>query len=415
MNKILKTVALLIPLLFVACGLDTPKNGTFKGGELFVNFEGSAIKPGLLAAGAIDANTTVYGYKAFKIPYTTQDEEGNEVAVSGLFVIPTGLPDVVNSTLGLSMVADDHGTIFANVEAPTVIADNTGAPDGSAIILTSIGGFATLQPDYFGFGDSNKHYHPFVLKDSLANATVDFIKQVKIFAGDNNITLNNQLFLTGYSEGGYASMATLKKIEEEQLSDLNVSLAVPMAGPYALKTMADGILSQSSVGVPSFVANIAYSYAKSNNQEINKLINEPYASKLATLFNGDLNRTKIDPELTTVTTGEDGLFVQSFVTDYFANENHWFKEAVTQNSLHTWTATTPVRLVHCEGDDVIPYSISELTLATMQTMGATDVALVPVESTLGLPFKVGHASCGLLAYRVATKMFSTLRKQSIGY
>jgi len=416
-KKTLTTIFFMTPLLFLGCGdgLDAPKNESFKGGELFVNFPGAAIKPGLVKAGAVEANGTVYGYKAFKIPYVTTDEEGNEVKVSGLFVIPTGLPDIVNTTLGLSMVADDHGTIFANVEAPTVIAGSSGAPDGSAILLTSLGGFATLQPDYIGFGDSNDHYHPFVLKDSLANATVDFIKQVKIFAKDNNITLNNQLFLTGYSEGGYASMATLKKIEEEQLTDLKVTMAAPMAGPYALKLMADGVLSQPKLGVPSFMANIGYAYAKANNQEVNVIINEPYASKLPTLFNGDLDRTKIDPELTTVTTGANGLFVQSFVSNYFATDDHWFKEAVTKNNLHTWAPTTPIRLVHCEGDDVIPYAISQLTEGTMNAMGATDVQIVPVETILGLGSKLGHSVCGSPAYGVATKIFATVRKQTIGY
>ena len=184
------------------------------------------------------------------------------------------------------------------------------------LILTSLGGFATLQPDYIGFGDSKEHYHPFVLKDSLANATVDFIKQVKVFAKENNITLNNQLFLTGYSEGGYASMATLKKIEEEGLTNLKVTMSAPMAGPYALKTMADGVFSQPKLGVPSFMANVGYAYAKANNQEVTSIINEPYASKLPTLFNGDLDRTKIDPQLTQDTTGATGLFAQNLVTDY---------------------------------------------------------------------------------------------------
>ena len=417
MRQTFKTILLVTPLLFLGCGdgLDAPKNENFKGGELLVNFTGAAIKPGLVKAGAVEANGTVYGYKAFKIPYTTTDDEGNEVKVSGLFVIPTGLPDIVTTALGLSMVADDHGTIFANAEAPTVIAKSSGAPDGSAILLTSLGGFATLQPDYIGFGDSNEHYHPFVLKDSLANATVDFIKQVKIFATDNDIKLNNQLFLTGYSEGGYASMATLKKIEEEQLTDLSVTMAAPMAGPYALKLMADGVLSQPTIAVPSFMANLGYAYAKANNQEVNVVINETYASKLPTLFNGDLDRTKIDPALTTETTGENGLFVQSFVSKYFAEDDHWFKEAVTKNNLHDWAPTTPLRLVHCEGDDVIPYAISALTEGTMQAMGAADVQLVPVEATLGLNTKLGHAICGSPAYGVATKIFATVRKQTIGY
>ncbi len=417
MKQILKTVVLLTPLLFVACGdgLDTPTNETLKGGELLVNFPASAIKPGLVKAGAVEANGTVYGYKAYKVPYVTTDEAGNEVKASGLFVIPTGLPLIVNTTLGLSMVADDHGTIFANVEAPSVIANSAGTPDGSAIILTSVGGFATLQPDYIGFGDSKEHYHPFVLKNSLANATVDFIKRVKIFASDNNIALNNQLFLTGYSEGGYASMATLKKIEDEQLADLKVTLAVPMAGPYALKVMADGVLSQPKLGVPSFMANVGYAYAKAENQELSVVINSPYSSKLDALLNGDFNRAQIDPELTTETTGAKGLFLSSFVNDYFQNDSNWFKVAVTENNLHEWVPSTSVRLVHCQGDDVIPYAISQLTLATMTEMGAPDVQLVPVETTLGLGTQLGHGACGSPAYSVATKMFATARKQTIGY
>ena len=417
MKQVLKTIVLLGTLLFLGCGdgLDAPANESVKGGELLVNFSGAAIKPGLVTAGAVEANGTVYGYKAYKIPYTTRDEEGHEVKASGLFVIPTGLPEVVTNTLGLSMVADDHGTIFANAEAPSVIAASSGAPDGSAILLTSVGGFATLQPDYVGFGDSSSHYHPFILKDSLANATVDFIKQVKIFAKDNDIKLNNQLFLTGYSEGGYASMATLKKIEEEQLMDLTVTMAAPMAGPYALKLMADGVLSQPKLGVPSFMANIGYAYAKANNQEVNVVVNEPYASKLPTLFNGDLERIKIDLALTTVTTGENGLFLQSFVSNYFAKDDHWFKEAVTKNNLHDWVPTTAVRLVHCEGDAVIPYAISQLTEGTMNAMGAANVQIVPVEALLGLESKLGHSACASPAYGVATKIFATARKQTIGY
>ena len=417
MRKIVKLIAIVSPLLFIGCGdsLSKPTVEAVNGGELFVNFPASSIKKSLIEQGVIDENRTVYGYKAYKIPYTTRDESGTEVKVSGLFVIPTGLPDIVTTRLGLSMVSDDHVTIFANADAPSVIADVTGAPNGSSVILTSLGGFATLQPDYIGFGDSKEHYHPFVLKDSLANATVDFIKQVKIFSKENNITLNNQLFLTGYSEGGYASMATLKKIEEEQISDLTVAMTAPMAGPYALKIMIDTAFSQPKLIVPSFIANIGYAYAKANNQELNSTINEPYASSLETLFNGGLRSLEIDSKLTTDTTGEKGLLTQSFVTDYFSNENNWFKVSLLKNTLYNWTPTTPVRLVHCEGDDIIPYAISQLTEGTMKKLGATNVALVPVEKALGRQDKVGHVACGSLAYSVTTTMFAQVRKQTIGY
>jgi len=104
MRQIVKTIAIVTPLLFIGCGdsLSQPSTEEVKGGELFVNFPRSAIKLGLVKAGLINANKTVYAYKAFKVPYTTHDEEGEEVKVSGLFVIPTGLPDVVTTKLELS-------------------------------------------------------------------------------------------------------------------------------------------------------------------------------------------------------------------------------------------------------------------------------------------------------------------------
>lgn len=415
MRKTFKYVSMVASILwFTGCGsLDAPKNESVQGGELLVNFSPALMKQTLIDAKSADENTTVFGYKAFKIPYTTKDDNGNEVKVSGLFVIPTGLPEAVQA-LGLSMVSDDHGTIFANNEAPSVVADMTGAPDGSSIILTALGGFATLQPDYIGFGDSSKQYHPFVLKDSLANATVDFIQQVKIFAQENNIVLNNQLFLTGYSEGGYAAMATLKKIEEEAI-DLQVAMAAPMAGPYALKTMADVVLSQPKLAIPSFMANVGYAYAKTYDKALNSVFNDTYASQLPSLMGGDLPRLEVDKRLTQETTGENGLFKATFITDYFTNENNWFQEAVTANSVHAWTPATKVQLVHCQGDDVIPYSISQLTQGTMSAMGASDVSLVPVEATLGLDYNVTHTACAVLAYKVTTGIFSQVRQATIGY
>jgi hypothetical protein len=163
------------------------------------------------------------------------------------------------------------------------------------------------------------------------------------------------------------------------------------------------------------MAEVGYAYAKANNQEISSIINEPYASKLPTLFNGDYNRSQIDPELSYDTTGDGGLFNQNLVNDYFNNDANWFKLALIKNSVYAWAPTTPVRLLHCEGDDVIPYGISQLTEGTMQAMGASDVALIPIEKALGLQSPLGHSLCGSFAYSVATTMFADVRKQTIGY
>ncbi len=416
MKKILNYLLGVSVLILVGCGdLQQPANETVVGGKIVVDLDGENIKNSLIEAKVpgVDANTTVYGYKAYKIPYSTTDEEGNTVAVSGLMVVPVGLPDVVNTTLGLSMVSDDHGTIFANEDAPAVLAGINNAPSGSSVVLTSLFGFVTLQPDYIGFGDSKDHYHPFVLKKSLANTTVDFIVAAKKFAADNKINLNGQLFITGYSEGGYAAMATLQKIEKE--GKLQVTLAAPMAGPYAFDAMAMGVLSQPTLSVPSFMADVGYAYAISHDEDVASVINEPYASRLENLLDGTKAHTEIDAALTKVTTGANGLFNPQFVNNFFTDPNYWFKKAAQENNVHNWVPQTAVRLVHCKGDDVIPYAISELTQGTMSALGASNVVLVPVEETLGLPNLVGHGACGLLAYGVAGTIFAQTRKATVGY
>jgi alpha-beta hydrolase superfamily lysophospholipase len=403
-------------LFLVGCGdLSQPVNEEVVGGKVVVDLDGKSIKKSLIEKKipGVDVNTTVYGYKAYKIPYSTTDEEGNSVSVSGLMVVPKGLPDALVSAKGLSMVSDDHGTIFANAEAPDVEAGTNNAPVGSAVILTSLFGFVTLQPDYIGFGDSSEHYHPFVLKKSLANATVDFIIAAKKFAVANNIKLNGQLFLTGYSEGGYAAMATLQKIEQE--GNMQVTLAAPMAGPYAFEALAMKVLSVPALSVPSFMADVGYAYAIAYDEDVASVINEPYASKLEGLLDGTKTSPEISAALTTVTTGTDGLFNPQFVNHFFTDPEHWFKKAAQENNLHNWVPQTAVRLVHCKGDDVIPYKISELTQGTMTALGATNVALVPVEETLGLPSLVGHAACGQLAYGVAGTIFAQTRKATVGY
>jgi hypothetical protein len=409
-------------LFFVGCGssdLAQPETEEVIGGKLVVDLDGNTIKSSLIAkkTPGVDETTTVYGYKAYKIPYTTTDEEGNSVQVSGLMVVPTGVPEAVKQ-LGFSVVSDSHGTIFANREAPTVIAEMTNSPEGAPVILSSLYAFVTLQADYIGFGDSLGHYHPFVMKHSLANATVDFIEAAQTFAKANDIPLNGQLFLTGYSEGGYASLSALQKIEME--GRLQVSLAAPMAGPYALDAMAQGVLSSERLSVPSFMADVGYAYAMAYQKPLMNVINEPYASKLPTLFDGSYTRQEIDPELTTVTTGEEGLFNPLLVSDYFKDPDNWFKQAMLANDVYNWVPRTPVRLIHCEGDDVIPYAISQLTERTMNAMDAESVALVPVEATLatyglgdGTP--MGHAECATAAYGLTAKIFAEVREETIGY
>jgi predicted esterase len=416
-------LVIVIALGLVGCGSDLsqPQNETADGGEVVVSLTSKEMKRALLQQHipGVTENTPVFGYKAFKISYTTTDEHGNAVQASGLMTVPTEVPDGMKA-LGFSLVSDSHGTIFADYEAPSVSARLTNAPSGAPVIFTSLYGFVTLQADYIGYGDSAGHYHPFVQKRSLANATVDFIKAARAFAARNGIPLNGQLFVTGYSEGGYAAMAALETIEKT--TDMRVSLAAPMAGPYDLNKMAFFVLdpSREYLSVPSFMAYVGYAYAKTYDKPLESIVNEPYASQLPELFSGAYTRKEIDAKLTHKKTGPDGLFATSFVNAFFSDASMWFRQAVVVNSVNNWGPKTPVRLMHCEGDDVIPFAISQWTEGTLHAHGATDTVLIPVEKTLARQGKgdgtpMGHAQCALPAYGLVAAMFAQVRKATVGY
>jgi len=405
------------------CGtsLDDPAVEKANGGEVLVDFPADWIRKELIAAHTpgIDENTTVFGYKAYRITYETIDEKGNPVLASGLMTVPTdyGVTPIDAQKLaymkskGFSLVSDAHGTIFANYEAPTEVAKTTLAPEGAPVIFTALAGFVTLQADYIGFGASKDHIHPYLLKEPSARTIVDFIHAARAFAKANDIPLNGQLFVTGYSEGGYVALAALQTLEAEGEP---VYLAAPMAGPYMLDVMAKGVLSQDALPIPSFMADVAYAYAEAYEQPYESLINEPYASQLPELFDGTLDRKAIDAKLPHVTSE---LFSDEVITRVLqSDETYWFNQALFANATAYWAPQTSVRLLHCEGDDVVPYAMSEGTASVMRDqLGASDVAVVPVEQTAGLPVTLGHVDCAPVAYKIAAEMFGAVRAHTIGY
>jgi len=430
MRKVVTNLVVTIAtLLIVGCGSSSDPGEIvtqeeIKNGKLIADFPANILKSTLLEQGAITPEQTVFGFKAYKIPYITKDANGKDVNASGVMVVPSSLGCDENTTknlelmkqIGLATVVDCHGTIFSNQEAPSVEMETTSEPAGAAVILSSLSGFITLQPDYIGFGDSKNHPQEYLIEKSSSTAVVDFIKAAQKFAKDNNIKWveSNQMYLTGYSQGGFVATAALEDIEKE---NFNLRLAAPMAGPYLLDPIAQGVLAQDNIEVPSFMAATANSYSIVYKQDIKELIQEPYASKLSTIFDGSLTREEIDKELTTKVKGDDGLFSDELVANY---DTSWFRLELLNNSVVDFSPKTPIKLLHCLGDDVIPYQISEVTRDVFNDqLGATYVDLTPIEVAITqdpeTSMRLGHAECGVYAYSVVAHIFAEDRKNSLGY
>jgi hypothetical protein len=108
------------------------------------------------------------------------------------------------------------------------------------------------------------------------------------------------------------------------------------------------------------------------------------------------------------------------VGDFFQNPaSNWFKQAMLENDVHKWGPQTPVRLIHCIGDDVIPFGITLVAEGTMKAYQAADISVIPVEVALtkdpATLMRLKHGECGKYAYSVAAAKFGEARFKAFNY
>ena len=85
---------------------------------------------------------------------------------------------------------------------------------------------------------------------------------IEYFCNDSDaIQFNNQLSLVGYSEGGYATLAAQKMMEQDYPYEFDITISFPMAGPYDLSgTMVDLMLNGQLYGAPYYLPYILLAY-----------------------------------------------------------------------------------------------------------------------------------------------------------
>ncbi len=437
-SRALLTTGTLALLLLGGCGGYDNEEKNVVGSNLVltqetfqpvVDLSREALQAGFDQAAAAGGGTTpltaILGIKSYKIDYWTEDIDGKPIKASGLITIPDITPEFMQnyaathngSNFSLSIVSDQHGTIFTDAEAPSVAAETTHRPNQLAALFSGAALFMTVQPDYPGYGDSNVT-HPFVLEKPLANATADMIDAAIAFANRAGLPINGQIFLSGYSEGGYATLAAAKEIQQNR-PDLHVMAVAPMAGPYDLEKLGLGVISQPALAFPPFLAYAVYAYANAyEDVDINKILQPQYVSLLPTLFDGEHNATFAYMALPNVVTGgadgqsPDKLFLPSFMQNYANDRDEPLRRHFRENSPIDWKPQMPVKLLHCTNDDIIPYAMTQIAKAAFDAQGATTVEVEAIEGITADPAKHEsvHGNCAPAAYAKVVPWFDAIRQ-----
>jgi len=168
------------------------------------------------------------GAQAVRLRFVGLTPQGNPDLQSGLLLLPEGS----NAPSKLDWVIYNRGSEMLRAAVPSRLANYE---IDLAWLLASLG-HAVWMPDYGGAGDSPGQQH-YCLPESLAASAVYGLAAARTWqAQAEGKAETGRLRVMGYSEGGLATMATLKLWSEkpELASGLDLTDAYPMGAPLDL-------------------------------------------------------------------------------------------------------------------------------------------------------------------------------------
>ncbi len=279
----------------------------------------------------------LYAVDAYKLTYTTLDATGHVVQASGLVAIPRKTGNSPSPVLSYQ-----HATIKTDAGAPS----NHATADEPAILFASLG-YLVSAADYVGYGASKNSSHPYLLAAPTAAAVLDFLNVSSQWRQSRAIADNGQLFLTGYSEGAYASMATLRHMTQNRTGALPVATFVG-AGPYSVTRALDDLLSE----------------VRARNPVLGALISPGLLKHL-----GANDRANVSNLLLAATLGDqaDIRFNTTFLDNYLNDDAQTIQ---TQSDVFDWTPQSPIIFFHGRDDETVSYANTDLAYQAMLRRGA---------------------------------------------
>ncbi len=261
MTRGLLSLAIASSLLLVGCGDDDNERivsdtttvktiGSFTATQINTQF-------GLNTTATPAAKCDI---KIEKVSYRTVGAAGERTNATAALMLPSG--DSADCQGDRPVLLYAHGTTtdkgydFAqvgNAKNPAVGEANLIAANFAAQ------GYIVVAPNYAGYDESKLDYHPYLVAQQQSTDMVDALDSARSIierkkrANDANyskIDDSGKLFIAGYSQGGYVTMATARALQDKNEP---VTAIAPSSGPYALAAFGDEIFSGNvNIGASRF-------------------------------------------------------------------------------------------------------------------------------------------------------------------
>jgi hypothetical protein len=326
-----------------------------------------------------------------KVTYQSTGADGRLQTMTGLLILPRHLSGVKPA---VPILMYQHGTEPYRDYSPSRFLSHMNRPADypEVMIAAAIAstGYAVAMADYEGMGD-NTSPQPYVHGTSLAQQVIDMLRASRnLIAGTASpCTWNSQLFLMGYSEGGYVTMTTTRELQFKHAAEFTVTASAPLSGPHDLSgEMRTLMLSDNTSKAPYFLPFLltGYAYAYGQTSIFNPIsaMVSPYNSTVPPKFDGNTPSDEISVAMGMVFVPVNLIVPKSVLTTTFTNllatdtlpgsvydflkQNDSYR--VSPSNYATWKPSVPLRMYHHRSDELVPYANSQAAFDAFSTVGA---------------------------------------------
>jgi len=336
--------------------------------------------------------SVTYTLEMQKVTYQSTGADGKVHTMTGLLILPKS---VFGAKPSVPILLYQHGTepyrpyspsrFLAHLDRP---ADYPEVMVAAAIAST---GYAVAMADYEGLGD-NTGVQPYVHGSSLAQQVIDMLRASRDIIGgtvgnsSSPCSWNSQLFLMGYSEGGYVTMITTRELQLNHAAEFTVTASAPLSGPHDLSGVMRGvILANATFKAPYFLPFLltGYNYASGGTLFSSaSTLASTYSTTIPPLFDGNSPSDKINEAMGMVYSPVNLIVPKSVLTQQFIDQltlpasplldflkaNDSYRDRLNVNA--AWKPTVPIRMYHHRSDDLVPYANSQVAFDAFSSAGA---------------------------------------------
>jgi hypothetical protein len=298
--------------------------------------------------------------------------------------------------MSVPVISYQHGTQVYRWSSPSSFNANPlavlSSPDQTGALqnyvecvvcaLMASTGYIVVMPDYPGFGDSYEP-HPYV-NMALGGCVKEMVAKAQSRSW-GTVSSNGLVVLTGYSEGGYATVAGARALHA---AGRPAALTVPCDGPYDLSTVMR-LQMLYGLGVPSYLVYTTESYLATEGSPLpaDSILVSPYdgyALPGVGLFNGNYTNTVVSAALAGVTNSAS-MLQPGAAGDLWVPQGDLYDWLLANDAWAGWAPPTPVPygpmwFVHCPDDDVVPVLNAVNAGQAFVNMGAPVLGYTPVNA-----------------------------------